>query len=112
MSQGWKTTVIVLAVVGIASTPLVWLLNSPGSGEMVGASVQAAVGVVALVWAVFQDPGRRGSAKDKAVRTGEAEGGANTGIIRPGGRGGGSAEVKRTGKARGKGSNAGIDYSK
>ncbi|MER8046430.1 hypothetical protein [Streptomyces sp. NPDC094032] len=41
---------MVVAVAGIISTPLVWLLNSPDTGQLVGASVQAAAGIAALVW--------------------------------------------------------------
>jgi hypothetical protein len=48
MSQGWKITVIVLATVGVVSTPLFWLLESPDAGQLAGASVQAAVGIAAL----------------------------------------------------------------
>jgi hypothetical protein len=38
-----------LAVAGVASTPLVWLLDGPSAGQMAGACVQAAVGIGALV---------------------------------------------------------------
>lgn len=110
MSQGWKITVIVLAVVGVLSTPLVWLLDSPGAGQLAGATVQAAVGIAALVWALFQRPPSAGPT-DKAVRTGPASGGGITGIRRPGGRGRGSATAERTGEASGGNSVSGIDYS-
>ncbi|MFD3883128.1 hypothetical protein [Streptomyces microflavus] len=110
MTQGRKITVIVVAVVGIVSTPLVWLLNGPGAGQFVGASVQAGVGVAALVWAVFQRPASAGPS-DRVDRTGTAADGGNTAIRRPGGRGRGSATAKRTGDATGNGSNSGIDYS-
>src|ERR1044072_3197898 len=86
MSQAWKITVIVFAAAGVLSTPLIWLLDSPGAGQLVGATVQAAAGIAALVWAVFQ----RGSAvgpTDRATRTGKASHGGTTGIRRPGGRG-------------------------
>ncbi|MFE5810201.1 hypothetical protein [Streptomyces sp. NPDC056491] len=117
MSQGSKITIIVLAVVGIMSTPLVWLLNGPDGGQMIGASMQAGVGIVALLWALFQHPGNR--TEDTAEHTGEAQAGdggtAVTGVKRPKGRGIGSAKASRTGKATatGEGSNAssGIDYS-
>ncbi|MFF1338132.1 hypothetical protein ACFVYT_09495 [Streptomyces sp. NPDC058290] len=117
MSQGLKITVIVLALVGIASTPLVWLLDGPDGGQMVGASVQAGAGIAALVWAWFQHPGNR--TEDTAAHTGEARandgGTAVAGVKRPKGRGSGSAKATRTGKATatGEGSNAssGIDYS-
>lgn len=110
MSQRWKITVIMLAVVGVLSTPLIWLLDSPGAGELAGATVQAAVGIAALVWALFQ---RSPSAEptDRAVRTGKASRGGTTGIRRPGGRGRGSAVVERTGEASGPNSVSGIDYT-
>ncbi|MCX0245360.1 hypothetical protein [Streptomyces drozdowiczii] len=116
MSRTWKITVIVLALAGIASTPLIWLLDSPDSGQLVGASVQGAVGIAALVWALFQSPA--GQVEDVAVQTGEAEaedgGTAVTGVKRPRGRGTGSAEARRTGRAKatGEGSRAvsGVDY--
>ncbi|WP_406495239.1 hypothetical protein OHB06_32445 [Streptomyces sp. NBC_01604] len=117
MSQGWKITVIVLAAVGVVSTPLVWLLDSPDAGQLAGASVQAAVGIAALVWALFQRPENR--TDDVAVRTGQARasggGTAVAGVKRPQGRGSGSARAERTGNATadGDGSSAvaGIDYS-
>ncbi|MER6630138.1 hypothetical protein ABT301_18210 [Streptomyces sp. NPDC000987] len=117
MTQGWKITVIVLAAVVVLSTPLIWLLNGPDAGQLAGASVQAAVGVVALVWALFQSPDRR--TDDTAVRTGQARarrgGIAVSGIRRPGGRGRGAARAVRTGSptADGAGSRAvsGIDYT-
>ncbi|MFE2381102.1 hypothetical protein [Streptomyces misionensis] len=110
MTQGWKITVIVLAAVGVVSTPLIWLLNSPSAGELVGASIQAAVGIAALVWAMFQHSSPAGPT-DKARRTGKASGGGVTGIRRPGGRGRGAATAERTGEASGTNSVSGIDYS-
>jgi hypothetical protein len=117
MSQGWKITVIVLAAAGVVSTPLIWLLDSPDAGQLAGASIQAAVGIAALVWALFQQPGSR--TDDTAVRSGQARasggGTAVTGVKRPQGRGSGSARTERTGSATadGDGSSAvsGIDYS-
>jgi len=118
MSQRRKITVIVLAAVGVVSTPLIWLLNSPDAGQLAGASVQAAVGIATLVWAWFQQSGNR--TDDMAMRTGAAEasdgGTAVTGIRRPQGRGSGSAKAERTGNstaAGGGSSNAvsGIDYT-
>ncbi|MFI5530398.1 hypothetical protein ACIA8O_17840 [Kitasatospora sp. NPDC051853] len=111
MSRG-RRIVVVVAAVGIVSTPLVWLLNSPGAGEMTGASVQAAVGILALLWAVFQQPARGNGPRDEAVRTGRAADGGNTGIRRPGGRGHGSATAKDTGEATGGGANSGIDHTR
>lgn len=110
MSQRWKVALIVVAVAGIVSTPLVWLLNSPGTGEMTGASVQAAVGVLALWWAVFQQPPGTGGPEDRAVRTGPASRGGVSGIRRPGGRGSGSATAEDTGEATCNGT-SGIDYT-
>ncbi|MFF5447550.1 hypothetical protein [Streptomyces sp. NPDC012888] len=110
MSQAWKITVVVLAVIGVLSTPLIWLLDSPGTGQLAGATVQAAAGIAALVWALFQRPSSAGPV-DKATRTGKASSGGTTGIRRPGGRGRGSATAERTGEASGKNSVSGIDYS-
>ncbi|MEV5374977.1 hypothetical protein AB0L26_03225 [Streptomyces nondiastaticus] len=56
MSQGWKITVIVLAAIGVVSTPLIWLLESPGAGQLAGAATQSTVGIAALFWALFQHP--------------------------------------------------------
>ncbi|MFI9206108.1 hypothetical protein [Streptomyces sp. NPDC053048] len=118
MWQGWKTTVIVLAAAGVVSTPLIWLLDSPDAGQLAGASIQAAVGIAALVWALFQPLGNR--TDDTAVKTGQARasrgGRAVSGIRRPPGQGSGSAKAERTGNATadGDGSNAasGIDYTR
>ncbi|MFH9414663.1 hypothetical protein [Streptomyces rochei] len=110
MSRTWKITVVVLAVLGVLSTPLVWLLGSPGAGQLAGATVQAAVGIAALVWALFQRPSPSGPT-DQATRTGNASRGGVSGIRRPGGRGRGSATVERTGEASGENSVSGIDYS-
>jgi hypothetical protein len=117
VSRGWKTTVIVVAVVLVVSTPLLWLLDGPNAGQLTGATVQAAAGVAALVWALFQQAAHR--ADDSATGTGDAEatagGTARTGVTRPGGRGSGSAKAENTGRARadGAGSSAstGVDYS-
>ncbi|MFF8432871.1 hypothetical protein [Streptomyces bacillaris] len=110
MSQGWKVTVIVLGAVGIFSTPLIWLLDGPDAGQLAGASIQAAVGTAALVWALFQHPSPAGP-RDRAARTGKASRGGVTGVKRPGGGGRGSATAERTGEASGKNSVSGIDYS-
>ncbi|MFJ9079372.1 hypothetical protein ACIRO3_29640 [Streptomyces sp. NPDC102278] len=117
MSQGWKITVILLATVGVLSTPVIWLLDGPGAGQLVGATVQAAAGIAALVWALFQHPENR--TDDTANQTGRARttdgGSAVTGVKRPGGQGLGSATAEGTGDATadGNGSSAvtGIDYS-
>lgn len=124
MSRGWKTTIVVAALAGIISTPLLWLLGSRDASEMVGASIQAATSIIALIWMLAESTSsrrRRPSRqrpKDAAVDTGRAEavdgGTAQTGVRRPGGRGGGSAQAMRTGDAtaQGPGSRAtsGVDY--
>ncbi|MGW2027388.1 hypothetical protein [Streptomyces decoyicus] len=122
MSHGWKITVMVAAAAGVVSTPLVWLLDSPDTGQLVGATVQAATGIAALVWALMQrppDPTPVPGLADLAVETGNADGTdggtAHTGVRRPGGAGTGSAKAERTGNAtaQGPGSSAGtgVDYS-
>ncbi|WP_345665601.1 hypothetical protein [Streptomyces venetus] len=124
MSRSRTAGVLTVAVLVIVSTPLVWLLGSPDAGQLVGASVQAATGVAALVWAVFRrvsdDSGsaRRSRDQNVAVATGraQAEGGAiaSTGVRRPARAPGGSARAERTGDAvaRGEGSRAstGVDF--
>ncbi|MEU5160228.1 hypothetical protein AB0G74_11550 [Streptomyces sp. NPDC020875] len=110
MSRGWKIAVVVAAGLGIVSTPVIWLLDGPGAGQLAGASVQAAVAVVALVWAVLQQPSPAGPT-DRADRTGAATDGGVSGIRRPGGRGRGAATAERTGEARGPNSVSGIDYT-
>jgi hypothetical protein len=123
MSRGWTGAVIVVAVAGTFSTPVFWLMDGPGTGQLVGASVQGAAGIAALVWAVLQhryaaSPSASGPI-DTAVRTGTAEASdgavARTGVRRPGGSGGGSSRAERTGNATatGRGSTAGtgVDHS-
>ncbi|MFJ5973404.1 hypothetical protein [Streptomyces sp. NPDC093060] len=117
MSRRWKIAVTVLGVAGIVSTPVIWLLGSPDSGQLAGASIQVAVGVVALLWALFQHPG--GSTDDLAVRTGQARaadaGTAVTGVRRAQSSASGSAKAERTGNATATGESSravsGIDYS-
>ncbi|MER6443927.1 hypothetical protein [Streptomyces venezuelae] len=125
MSPGWKLTVVVVAVAGIVSTPLFWLLDSPDTGQLVGASVQAAVAVGALAWALFQRPQTSPAPApvpgpvDTVADTGKAEatggGSANSGVLGTGGAGSGSATVERSGDstADGAGSraNTGVDHS-
>lgn len=109
-----KYTVIGVAVLGILSTPLVWLLNGPDTGQMVGAVVQAATGVAALVWAVMQQP--QTAPEQTATDTGDAQatggGDANTGSRRPG-TSNAPSRAQRTGNATADGagskSNTGID---
>ncbi|WP_442812979.1 hypothetical protein [Streptomyces sp. NBC_01343] len=111
---------MVAGAAGIVSTPLFWLLHSPDTGQLVGASVQAATGIAALIWALLQRvPAPVPGPADLAVDTGNADGTdggtAHTGVRRPGSAGTGSAKVKRTGgaTAHGPGSSAGtgVDYS-
>ncbi|GAA2342581.1 hypothetical protein OHT20_15300 [Streptomyces caniferus] len=117
MTRGRKIAIIVLGAAGVVSTPLIWLLGTPGAGDLAGASIQAAVGIAALVWTLFQPPGN--DAEDTAVRTGSARasggGRATAGIRRPQGHGSGSAKAEDTGNATatGDGSSAtsGIDYT-
>lgn len=67
------------------STPLIWLLDGPDGGQLVGASVQAAVGIVALVWALFQHPSPATGPRDSVSRTGKATRGGVAGTAgRPG----------------------------
>ncbi|MGA5559236.1 hypothetical protein [Streptomyces lavendulocolor] len=111
---------MVAAVAGIVSTPLIWLLNGTDTGQLVGASVQAAVAIGAFVWALLQHPpaGQGQGPVDTAISTGRAEatggGSAASGVRRPAGAGSGSARAERTGDASadGTGSSAstGIDY--
>ncbi|MFB7274311.1 hypothetical protein [Streptomyces sp. NPDC056244] len=93
MSQSWKVAVLVAAGAGIVSTPLIWLLDGPDSGQLAGASVQAAAGIAALVWALFQPAAASPGPRDAAVGTGKAEatggGSAHTGVRRRGGSGSG-----------------------
>lgn len=106
----------------MVSTPLVWLPDSPDTGQLVGATVQAATGIAALVWALLQHPPAPAPASglaDLALDTGKADGTdggtAHTGVRRPGGAGAGSAKAERTGDATaqepGSGAGTGIDYS-
>ncbi|MFF7251524.1 hypothetical protein ACFZBU_47635 [Embleya sp. NPDC008237] len=121
MSQGWKITVVVIAGLVIVSTPLLWLLDGPDTGQIVGASVQGATGVGALLWALLRQqptPPAPPPGNEEVVDTGSAEatggGDAHTGIKGPAGAGGGSARAERTGRAvaDGPGSSAGtgIDH--
>ncbi|OPC76592.1 hypothetical protein B4N89_46860 [Embleya scabrispora] len=99
---------------------MVWLVDGPDTGQLVGASVQGATGVGALVWALFQKPPVPAPqpVNEEAVDTGRAEatrgGDAHSGIRGPAGPGGGSARAEHTGDAvaDGPGSSAGtgIDH--
>jgi hypothetical protein len=120
MSRGWRITVMAVSAAGIVSTPLIWLLDNPDAGQLVGASVQGATGIGALVWALFQPSPAAAPVphpQDAAVDTGKAEavGGASASSgVRRRGRRRGSASAQRTGDARaeGRGSSAstGVEY--
>ena len=107
VSQGRKIAVLVAAAAAIASTPVIWLMNGPGTGQFVAATVQGAAGVVAVVWALISGPGTPAQppeeSVDVAVDTGNARatggGSANTGVTRTGGADSGRARVERTGNA-------------
>lgn len=115
MPHGWKLVVAVVGAVAVLATPLVWLLSGPSAGEIVGASIQAGTGALALLWAFLSGNGQR----DEAIDTGEAQsvqgGRAHTGVRRPGGKGVRGARAENTGNATadGPGSSAGtgVDYS-
>ncbi|MGX1135028.1 hypothetical protein RKD49_007218 [Streptomyces glaucescens] len=121
MPRSWKFTIIALAVAGIASIPLVWLLDGPDTGQLVGATLQFAVAVIAFCWAVWPDAPRGVRARFQAVRTGAAraeDGGvAGTGVRVRGQRARhmASARARDTGKATAKGrrskANSGIEIS-
>ncbi|WTQ39281.1 hypothetical protein OG539_43385 [Actinacidiphila glaucinigra] len=120
MSRRRRITVMATAVVVIVSTPAFWLLDGPDTGQLVGASLQTATGVCALIWAWIQPTGSPAvGSRDVVVATGRAEasggGRAHTGIRRRQGGGGGEARVQHSGEAtaRGQGSSAGtgIDYT-
>ncbi len=104
--QGWKKVVVIgVALVVVVSTPFLWLLDGPETGQFVGASVQAAAGVLALLWAILRRPEH--GPTDTVNFTGDAQtedgGAAITGIRRPGGDGEGAATAETTGKSTAKG---------
>ncbi|WP_316248194.1 hypothetical protein [Streptomyces sp. TRM49041] len=109
-----------VALLVTALTPVVWLLDSPDTGQFVGASIQAGTGVAAVVWALLQPSGGPPAGPDDTVvDTGEAEstdgGAARTGIRRRGAAdGAGSARAERTGDAAahgpGSAASTGIEY--
>ncbi|MFI8100970.1 hypothetical protein [Streptomyces sp. NPDC086023] len=110
---------MVVAMVGIVSTPLLWLLDGPDTSQVAAACVQAAVAIVSLAWALVQHPSPAQGPVDVAASTGKAEasggGSAGTGVRRHGGEASGSATAERTGDARadGAGSQAstGVEYT-
>ncbi|WP_329500811.1 hypothetical protein [Kitasatospora herbaricolor] len=108
---------LTVAGAAIVSTPLVWLLDGTDTGQLVGASVQGATGIAALVRAWWR-PSVTGPT-DVAADTGKAQatsgGKAVSGVRRPGAAGTGSARAARTGDASADGSDSsattGIDHS-
>lgn len=116
VSPGWKVAVIVVGVATVVSTPLVWLMNGADGGQLTGASVQVAVGIAALVVAVFQRPQRQSQYRASGTGEAQAEGGgtAHTGIRASGRSSRGVVSVRRTGKATARGRNSsagtGIDH--
>ncbi len=124
MSQKWKIALIVAAVAGIVSTPVVWLLDSPDTGQLAGASVQAATGIATLLWALLQRsaaapappaPGPSDEARNTGAATATAGGDATSGVERPAGAASGSALADSTGSAgadgTGSSANTGVKYT-
>lgn len=119
VSRRWKIVIGIVAAACIALTPVYWLLGGPNAGQLVGASVQGATGIIALAWAVFAPSAVPPAAGDSAVNTGKAKaadgGRAVTGVRRQPGTGDGPARAERTGDATAQGpgsiANSGIDYS-
>jgi hypothetical protein len=70
---------------------------------VIAGSVQCAIGIIALAWAVFVPPAAPPVTGDSAVSTGRAQatggGGAVTGVRRPREAAGASARAERTGDA-------------
>jgi hypothetical protein len=103
----WRRIVLVAAgTVATASTPVVWLLGDPNVGQMVGASVQAGIGIAALLVPVLWRGDGRGP-QVEAVDTGKAVasggGSANSGVRLRGNMGGASVRAERTGDATAEG---------
>jgi hypothetical protein len=104
LSRGWKIGVIAVAVAGTLSTPAVWQLGNPDAGQLVGASIQGASGLAALVWAMLQPaPASAPAPVDTAIRTGTARatsgGKASTGVRHHLGAATRPARAERTGDA-------------
>ncbi|MFC5638293.1 hypothetical protein [Streptomyces bullii] len=125
MSQTWKIVSVVAAGVGIASTPVVWLLDSPDTGQLAGASVQAATGIVALLWALLQrpaatpaspEPGPGDEARNTGAATATAGGDATSGVVKPADAASGPARADSTGPAHadgaGSSANTGVRYTR
>lgn len=115
MSRSRKATIVVVASAGIVSTPLFWLLDKPDTGQLVGASIQGATGITALLWAWLKAPSDSGPT-NAALDSGKADasggGTAGTGVKRRGSDGG-TARAERTGDATATGhgstANTGVD---
>ncbi|MGX2995806.1 hypothetical protein JNUCC64_16210 [Streptomyces sp. JNUCC 64] len=99
----WRKAALVAAgAVATVSTPVVWLLGDPDTGQLVGASVQAGAGIAALLAPLLWRTG--GPAPHvEAVDTGKAVarggGSANSGVRLGGTTGGGTVRAERTGDA-------------
>ncbi|WP_262705905.1 MULTISPECIES: hypothetical protein [Streptomyces] len=106
MAHNWKVTLIAVGAVLAASTPFVWWMNGPDTGQMVGGSIQGATGVASLIWARVASSTRTGPAADAddvAADTGAARatggGHASTGVRGPREAGGRRLRAERTGDA-------------
>lgn len=114
---GWRRTALVAAgAVATASTPVVWLWGDPDTGQMVGASVQAGIGIATLLVPVLWGRDRTGG-QAEAVGTGKAVasggGSANSGVRLGGDTEGMSARAERTGDATAEGggtANSGVTH--
>ncbi|WP_405013963.1 hypothetical protein [Kitasatospora sp. NBC_01539] len=106
MSRTPRIAVIATATAAVVSTPAVWLLDGPGPGQFVGASVQAATGVAALLWAMLRDRPAP-AAHDTVEHTGDAVavdgGNALTGFSGPADRSTGPSVTRHTGATRAEG---------
>ena len=89
------------------------MLDSPDTGQLIGASVQTATGITTLVWALLQRsaavraspaPGPRDEARNTGEATATAGGDATSGVQKPAGTTEGSALADGTGSARAEGS--------
>ncbi|MER7178639.1 hypothetical protein ABT404_03970 [Streptomyces hyaluromycini] len=109
---------MVVAVVLTVSTPFFWLLDNPDTGQLVAASIQAATGIAALVWALLQssvNPHAEATAADTGKAKATGGGRASTGVRSPRNPGRGPIRAERTGDATAEGpdssASTGIDFS-
>jgi len=68
VSRRRTIAVIVVATMLVVSAPL-WLLDGPGTGRIVGASAQGALGAVTLLCVLLLQPPRTHSASDAVANT-------------------------------------------